>query len=64
MIVIILNIKDEALTKRAKYTFGQMMSYLGYEYEIINNATKNFVNSKKYSLLIYYGAAYQALKIK
>ena len=64
MIIIILDLKDEALTKRANYTFSQIMSYLGYEYEIINNATKNFVNNKKYSLLIYYGGNLSYIKNK
>lgn len=54
MIVIILNIKDKILIRRIKYTFNQIMLYLGYEYEIKNHLNENVTKNKKYSLLIYY----------
>jgi|TARA_B100001964_G_scaffold244498_1_gene326171 hypothetical protein len=55
MILIILDVKDRILKKRIKYTFNQIMTYLGYLYEIKNSINKNLTNNKKYSLLIYYG---------
>jgi len=53
MIIIILNLEDEALAKRAKYVFGQIMSYLGYEYKTTYDLMA--ANNEKSPLLIYYG---------
>lgn len=56
MILIILNVKDRILENRIRYTFAQIMSYLGYFYVIKNKIDKNLINNKQYSLLINYGS--------
>ena len=55
MIIIILNLRDRALAKRAEYTFGQIMRYLGYGYKIIYGLNKITIKNEKRPLLIYYG---------